>query len=218
MTDEKRAMTTGAQVASLIRKRILTGEYPANHILKLSTVAEDANCSKTPVRDAFMILAAEDLVEITPNRGTIVKELTRDIIEDHYWIREYLETEACARACRSLTRKTAIRLALEQGQRAMDAQDFDAFNEANIQFHYAIWNAAASPKLTLFLSQLWNGLALDSAITEAHSMSTIQSEHESIWNAIDLGDETWAKASLKHHLDRSLKTMLKQIHLLRKTE
>lgn len=207
----KRVLPAREQVASLLRKNILTGAYRANQMLTLDEVAEMAQCSRTPVREAFQMLAAEDLIELSPNRGAFVKEITDRFIEDHYWIREFLETEAAARACRSRNRKTAIRLAVASGTAAVAANDLEAFNAANVEFHLAIWEASDSPKLKMFLAQLWNGLSLDTAISAEESIKLIQREHELLWQAIDNNDETGARAAIKHHLDHSLKNILRQI-------
>ncbi len=207
----KRVLPAREQVASLLRRNILTGYYHANQMLTLDEVAELANCSRTPVREAFQMLAAEDLIELSPHRGAYVKEITDRFIQDYYWIREFLEMEAGTRACRSRNRKTGIRMAVEAGARAVKQGDYEAFNQTNIDFHMAIWEAADSPKLKMFLTQLWNGLSLDTAISAEESIKVIQREHEMIWQAIDIGDEEGTRAAIKHHLDHSLKNILSQI-------
>lgn len=211
MAGNKRILPAREYVAAMLRKRILTAEYHANQMLTLDEVAKDADCSRTPVREAFQMLAAEGLIELSPNRGALVKELTLAFIEDQFWMREFLETEATARACLSRTRKMPIRLAIESGRRAVEKKDVDAFNDANIAFHMAIWEAAESPKLKSFLSQLWNGLSLDMAISSEDYIAVIQSEHEVIWQAIDNSDEAGARMAIKHHLGHSLKNMMNSI-------
>lgn len=211
MADRNRALPAREHVASMLRKRILTGEYHSNQMLTLDEVARDAKCSRTPVREAFQMLSAEGLIELSPNRGALVKEITIAFVEDQYWIREFLETEAAARACLSRTRKLPIKTALKNGQKAIDNKDIEAFNDANIDFHIAIWEAAESPKLKSFLSQLWNGLSLDSAISSEEYIVIIQSEHEAIWQAINESNATAAVEAVKHHLSHSLKNIMKNI-------
>lgn len=211
MAGRKRALPAREHVAAMLRKRILSAEYHANQMLTLDEVARDADCSRTPVREAFQMLAAEGLIELSPNRGALVKEITVRFVEDQYWIREFLEVEAAARACRSRTRKLPIKNAVKRGQKAVEERDVDAFNDSNIGFHIAIWEAAESPKLKSFLSQLWNGLSLDSAISSEDYIALIQTEHEAIWEAIDKSDEEAAAEAIRVHLSRSLKNMMKQI-------
>ena len=211
MRVNKRNMPAREQVASMLRSHILNGTFHANQMLTLDEVAEMASCSRTPVREAFQMLAAEDLIELSPNRGAYVKEITTAFLEDHYWIREFLEMEAAARACNSRNRKMPIRAAVEKGSRAVKAGDIELFNLANTEFHTAIWDAADSPKLKSFLAQLWNGLSLDTAISTEESMRVIQRDHETIWQAIDNEYEDGARAAIKHHLDSSLKIVLRMI-------
>lgn len=204
-------MPAREQVASVLRKRILDGAYHANQVLTLDEVAETTGCSRTPVREAFLVLAAEGLIELSPNRGAMVNELTRSFIDDHYWIREYLEVEACARACRSRTKKLPIRLAIERGAKAATDGDVQAFNEANADFHTAIWRAAESPHLLSFLDQLWKSLALDNAVRSTGMLSSAQKEHELIWQAIENEDEDHAKSAIRNHLENTLRKILENV-------
>jgi len=56
------------QVASILRSAILTDEIKKGHSLTLDSVSEMVGMSRTPVREAFQILASEGLLELRQNR------------------------------------------------------------------------------------------------------------------------------------------------------
>ena len=67
-------------IIATIRKKIFSGEYPADCILSLTAVANEMNVSRTPVREAFQFLANEGLLELRPNRSAIVNGITDQYI------------------------------------------------------------------------------------------------------------------------------------------
>jgi DNA-binding GntR family transcriptional regulator len=60
------------QAADRIRNRIVKGDLHLGEALSETTLAAELGISKTPVREAFLILKTEGLVEIRPQRGTFV--------------------------------------------------------------------------------------------------------------------------------------------------
>lgn len=73
------------RVADDLRDRIITGQLEPGQKLAVNLLAEDIGVSLTPLREALKLLAAENLIELTPNRGATVSpvtvEQTRDLFE-----------------------------------------------------------------------------------------------------------------------------------------
>ncbi|NJP39998.1 GntR family transcriptional regulator [Oscillospiraceae bacterium HV4-5-C5C] len=206
-------MPAREQVAAVLRRAILSGEYRPNELLTLDSVAEICGVSRTPVREAFQILAMEGLLELRPNRGAMVKDVSEDFINDHYDVRILMEGEACVKAIRHPEQWDTIKQAIASGQQACERQDVEAFNKANNDFHMAIWQASGSEKLKSFLGQLWNGLSLDSYISENEYISVVQKEHEAISQAIFAVDAEAARLAMQHHLEHSQENLLRQLAL-----
>ena len=78
-------------IASVIRSRILNGEYKIGEKIKETHVAEELRVSRTPIRKAFKELEEEGLIEYIPNKGCFAKGFTRRDIEDVYAVRKVLE-------------------------------------------------------------------------------------------------------------------------------
>src|SRR5689334_19791540 len=83
--------TVTSTVASLIRQRIISGEFPGGHQIKQEAVASELGVSRIPVREALVQLESEGLVVIHTHRGAVVAELTIDDAVDIFDSRLLLE-------------------------------------------------------------------------------------------------------------------------------
>ena len=70
--------TTRDRVAAVLRSDILDGRLAPGVTLRTEAVTARLGVSNSPLREAFVQLEAEGLVEVTPNRGVVVAPLTRD--------------------------------------------------------------------------------------------------------------------------------------------
>ena len=64
------------EVAELLRQRIFKRELEPGSWIDELKIAQDYGISRTPLREALKVLAAEGLVELLPNRGAIAVELS----------------------------------------------------------------------------------------------------------------------------------------------
>ncbi len=90
------------QVASALRKAILSRELQEGAELTLESVAAQLQVSSTPVREALQILSRDGLIRLRPNKGAIVLGINEKTIRNHYETRAILEREAAALVCRTL--------------------------------------------------------------------------------------------------------------------
>ena len=97
------------QVASVLRKAILSRELEEGQEITLEGIASQVGVSSMPVREAFQILAADGLIKLRPNKGAVVLGINEKTIRDHYETRAILESEAAARA----SHKDAVILDIE---------------------------------------------------------------------------------------------------------
>lgn len=74
--------TTRERVAAALRDEILDGRLAPGVSLRTEAVTERLGVSNSPLREAFVQLEAEGLVEVTPNRGVVVAPLTRSGASD----------------------------------------------------------------------------------------------------------------------------------------
>ena len=198
------------QVASILRSSILSGGISKGQSITLDSIGEQVGMSRTPVREAFQILANEGLLELRQNRCAIVKGISIEAIKDHYEMRILLETEALRRACEHMNDETlkAIQNVNKQGQRAKEAGDTEAYNLANQAFHMTIWEAADSEKLKSFLSLLWNGLSMNHLVTAQEYAGISLADHNKIVEQLEKKDYEGACETMRQHIIYSMNSTL----------
>jgi len=88
------------QAAEAIRARIVNGDLELGEALSETTLAVELGVSKTPIREAFLRLKTEGLVDIQPQRGTFVFDMTAAEVQELSELREVLEIAAVRFAIR----------------------------------------------------------------------------------------------------------------------
>ena len=83
------------QVFIEARERILSGRLPADAPIRQDALALELGVSKIPLREALARLESEGLVVSHPNRGFIVRPLSRADAEDVFDLRLRIEPNAC---------------------------------------------------------------------------------------------------------------------------
>ena len=196
------------RVASSLRKSILSGEIASGDELSLTDIAAKLGISRTPVREAFQMLAADGFITLRMNRGALVNSIDEDFIRDHFEMRMLLEGEAVVRAIKH-NMDTSLLMAAQQAIKVnIDNISNEEYLHSNQQFHTQIWQCAGSPKLYSYLSGLWNGPSIG-ANTNAPSHRKLSiSEHIQILNYIAAHDEANGRATMEQHIRRSMNNML----------
>lgn len=141
-------------VARVVRRRIFDGTYPAGEYLRLDQLAVDLGISVTPVREALLNLRGEGLLVQHPRRGFMVLEFTARDLADVANVQAYVGGELAARAAENISAEQLSELTAIQDrlERAYADTDPDRTVRLNHEFHRLINVAAASPKLTQFMS------------------------------------------------------------------
>ena len=96
----QRSPSLADQAADHIRKRIIDGDLRLGQALSESDFAGQLGVSKTPVREAFLRLKTEGLVDIQPQRGTFVFNMRPPEVENLVSVRTMLEISALQSAMR----------------------------------------------------------------------------------------------------------------------
>ena len=147
--------TRSLEVTRAIRTGILEGSYPAGHHMNEIELAEALGVSRTPIRGALATLAAEGLLEYTPNSGYTVRRYGASDILDIYTVRSTLVGLA-ARLAAEIGLSDAARGAMH---RVLDATAAlvetglwndrirSAWEPLNAEFHGIILDAAENPFL-----------------------------------------------------------------------
>lgn len=196
------------QVASILRKAILSRELVEGDIIALDATAVKLGVSVTPVREAFQLLQNDGLIRLRPNKVAIVLGISPKTIRDHYETRAVLEQEACRLVCVKHADITDIVDIYQQSVVALANNDGEAYSDCNQAFHMAIWTACGNEKIKTILSGLWNGLSMAHRVTaEAYARISI-AEHKKILDALLSYDTDEASRLMRAHIYRSMENIL----------
>ncbi|MGE5585889.1 MAG: GntR family transcriptional regulator [Bacillota bacterium] len=167
-----------------IRERIKRGIWGPGYRLVERTVAEELGVSRTPVRAAFERLFSEGLVELVPNRGAVVVNISLEDAIEILQMREVLEVLACKLAVPRLTADDLDRLRaiLVEMKKAVHDNDVYRYSDLNGAFHRIIVDASGSRRLAEMLDLLKTQTVrhrLTSLLTPGRARNSV-SEHEAI--------------------------------------
>lgn len=200
------------RIAAILRKAILAGEFKAGQELSLTSIAEQLNVSRTPVREAFQILASEELLELRMNKGAVVKCINSDFISDHYEMRILLECEAV----KKFIEKDRDISYLEKIHRNICEKEYFSIEEYktyNQNFHVNIWESSGNQKLKSMLMSLWNGPSYGRTVSERSHVKSSLEEHEEILKFLKMKDVDSACEFMRTHLLHSMNNLLDSYNL-----
>lgn len=141
------------EVAVRLRQRIVEGQIAPGAKLNERELSEVLKVSRTPLREAIKMLAAEGLVELLPNRGAVVAQLSEQDIVDTFEVIAGLEGQAGELAAQRIgdTELAEIRALHYEMLAAYTRRDLPTYYRINAQIHTRI-NAAAGNRV---LTQTW---------------------------------------------------------------
>ncbi len=93
MPYKSKSGVTKQEVLEIIRDKILYLELKPGDVLSDTAIASELNVSRTPVREALLMLKKEGFVDIFPQSGTFVSLIDIDLIKEIIYIRHVLEYE-----------------------------------------------------------------------------------------------------------------------------
>src|ERR1700760_315411 len=91
------------QVAAHLRAAIMSGNLPPGTFIRLDETAAELGVSITPVREALLKLRGEGMVQLEPHRGHVVLPLTRQDIDDIFWLQATIAREVAIAATVHIT-------------------------------------------------------------------------------------------------------------------
>jgi DNA-binding GntR family transcriptional regulator len=140
-----------SRVTDELRQLILSGDLEPAERLRADALAKRMGTSRTPVREALLVLEREGLVANLPNRGAMVRAFDGDDLLDLYEVRAVLEPHAARRAASRTSDEDLETLArFCDESEAADGSDKRSVERQillNNAFHGVIVTASASPRL-----------------------------------------------------------------------
>jgi DNA-binding GntR family transcriptional regulator len=188
--------TLKAQILSLA---LLPGATISEKEMSLSF-----NVSRTPVRESFVQLAQEGLLDIYPQRGTVVSRIDLELVDEARFIREHLESAVIRLACLSFPEESLrlLQMNLASQKVCMDEQDFKKMFELDEEFHRTIFEGCKKMNTWAVIGQINVHLNRTRMLRLAtdHHWDELYAQHGQIVDAIKEQQPDKAEQLISTHL------------------
>lgn len=199
---------------SHIKRLIMNGTYPPGRFISERELSVDLDMSKTPIRAALERLSEQGFVQIEPQRGVVVRDLSAREISDHYDFRMALESwimrSMAGRLTADQVRVLEENLALQHAQTDEEI-DISGFTFADSQFHMIITEFTGNTEFVRAMKRQRDKLQrfVESIfVRDATVPRKSCAEHEAIFRALVEGDGQGAADLVVAHLSHGKKFLL----------
>ena len=199
----EQSSAVGPQLYRLLRDRIVKGDLAPGTRISESEIAASYKVSRQPVREAFIKLAEEALVEVRPQRGTYVRRISVPAVMTARFVREAVEADIVRQAARAVTPEIlALLEANLAAQRAVvDSDDPSRFMELDESFHRLLAVAAGQPAIWDILEDLKTQMDRVRHISARQfPRERLIDQHAAVVAALRAGDPQAAETEMRTHL------------------
>lgn len=206
-------LAVGPQLTRLLREAIVSNAIPAGERLSETEISRLYGVSRQPVRESFIKLAEEGLLEIRPQRGSFVRRISLSAVEDARFIREAVETDLAG--ILALSPDAALIAELRDQLRVQKTvaagRDRSAFRALDDLFHVTLARGAGRAGLWQVLDGAKAQMDRVRHLTvQTLDITRLVAQHHRIVDAIEAGDRAQAERAMRHHL----RTILADLELL----
>ena len=210
---EHRNISIADQIFEQLEKDILSGKYPRGEVLSELRLSKDMNVSRTPIREALLRLAQENILQET-GRGMVVIGITHEDMLDMYDIRLHLEGEIARRAAVNITdEQLSQMLELTELQRYYINKQGNGSSEhtknLDSQFHALLYASSGSRAYTDVLVRIHKKMTKYRMASISKQSRALQSndEHMEIYRALSTHNPDAAEAAVMEHVRNAMQRM-----------
>jgi len=194
------------EVAELVRQRIFRRELEPGSWIDEVKLAHEYGISRTPLREALKVLAAEGLVTMKVRRGAYVTEVSERDLAEVYHLLALLESDAAAVVAERATeaeRKELQKLHRELEAALADRERFFALNE---RFHLRLLELANNRWRNQMVSDLRKVMKLHrrNSLLKSGRIEESLAEHRAVMEAIEQRDPEAARVGMQRHFRSGL--------------
>ena len=190
-----------------IRQSILSGQWKIGELYNEKAIAADLGISRTPVREALLELASQDLIIFLPRRGLMINRFTRRDVDEIFEVRKAIELAAVEKIVKTSPPFDLFEIeeSLLNQRKAVKQKDYLAFMEADRLFHTGISELTNNRRIIAILDNIQDMIHVMGAkalALEGRAIEVIE-EHQTIFEAVKKGNIEKARRAMAYHLDQS---------------
>lgn len=195
---------------------IMSGLLKPGTLIQERKLAQHLSMSRTPLRDALLMLEGEGLLVRQPGRGLHVKLLNLEDFIENLAIRRFLEPEAARAAAgridQALLADLTARLQDLLGvARSGGAADRALVREVDNDVHTAITQAAGNRQMAAIITSLRRQTVMFDLRSVPERLEATCGEHLDIVAALGTGDAEEAAQAMRRHLDGVRQSIVKRL-------
>lgn len=205
---ERHPRSTPDRVADAISKGILMRRFTVGQRLIEADLTRELNVSRSTVREALRILAANGVVDLMPHRGAVIRSLTREDATDLLSVLEVLSGLAARLAAANIRVGDNARRFQAAAQKLITAESPEALDrvlDERANYYKVMFEIAGNQELDRVLPQsrahLFRAQFYHSLTTA--DLRAMVAEYRSITEAILDGDQALAEKRMRKHLQKS---------------
>ena len=201
--------------AKRLRQLLVEGRIAPGAKLNERELCEALDVSRTPLREAIKMLAAEGLVELVPNRGAVAVKLSEDDVRHTFEVMGGLEALSGELAAQRITDEELAEIKAMHFEMlaAYTRRDLSNYYRLNAEIHRAINAAAKNPVLAATYERVnarLQALRFRSN-QDGEKWKSAMKEHEQMVEALSRRDVAAMRAVLASHLKNKLDVVLEQL-------
>ncbi len=194
------------EVAELLRQRIFRRELEPGSWIDELRIAEEYGISRTPLREALKVLAAEGLVTMKVRRGAYVTEVSEKDLRDVYHLLSLLESDAAGDVARDATDGQLAELELLHAQLEDAVSHRERFFEINEQFHLRLLEISNNRWRAQMVSDLRKVMKLNrhNSLLKTGRIDESLAEHRRLMQALRRRHAAEATRRMHEHFEHGL--------------
>lgn len=202
------------EVAELIRQQIYQRELEPGSWVDELKMAQAFGISRTPLREALKVLAAEGLITMKVRRGAYVTEMSEKDVRDVYHLLALLESDAAANAAQTASDEALQALQVLHHALANAATDAQLFFQINEQFHTQLLSLCNNHFLLQAVADLRKVMKLNrhQSLFRSGRIQDSLHEHAQLMHCLRDRDPAGARQAMLHHFAQGLAAAVDSHH------
>lgn len=194
------------EVAEQLRQRIFRRELEPGSWIDELKIAEEFGISRTPLREALKVLAAEGLVTMKVRRGAYVTEMSDKDLRDVYHLLSLLESDAAAVVAASATPAQLQELQALHAELEAAAGERERFFAVNERFHMRVLEMADNRWRSQMVADLRKVMKLNrhNSLLKQGRIEDSLNEHRAVMAALARRDRAGTAQAMQAHFAQGL--------------
>lgn len=194
------------EVAERLRQRIFRRELEPGSWIDELKIAEEYGISRTPLREALKVLAAEGLVTMKVRRGAYVTEVSEKDLADVYHLLALLESDAAGVVAEQAGDKELGELQRLHDELEAATEDRETFFALNERFHMRLLDMAANRWRQQMVTDLRKVMKLNrhNSLFKTGRIEESLAEHRAVMQALLARDAELARQRMQAHFQNGL--------------